>query len=250
MTFKTTKSRNHILAERGVFGPAGTFEKAVEAHCAELNAWYERDQAVKAQPELPKRPDFFDFAKEEDPASAFAAAGAAWAELRAKHLDPYPRPSAVVDVEASCRFDGEKFVPDYEVVNDDPTPEQVLRRKKDELIGKVKEAENAVIDKVRLPPGKQRLVNMVLAQINDADEKIAKDVLKNATEEEKANLNLADEIAQRRSPEHKKQIAEIEIRAKTIHLIELNAAMAMSDIEDLTIDNVDGYVIPSFEPEL
>lgn len=247
MTFQTTKSRNLILSERGMFGIAASFEDAVTQHCAELNAWHERDQAVKAQPELPKRPDYFDFAKEEDPAAAFAAAGAAWGELHKAHLDPYPRPNALVDVEAACRFDGEKFVEDYEVINDDPTPEQILRRKKDDLICKVQAAENVAIDKVRLPPGKQRLVNMVMAQITDADDTIARNILKNSTEEEKANLNLADEIAKRRSPEHKKQLEEIEQRTKTISNIELQAALAMSEIEDLTTDNVDGYALPTFE---
>jgi hypothetical protein len=247
MTFKTTKSRNLILSDRGLFGTAATFEQAVTNHCAELNAWHERQEAVKAQPELPKRPDYFDFAKEEDPAAAFNAAGIAWAELRAKHLDPYPRPSAVVDVEAACRFDGEKFVSDYEVINDDPTAEQILRAKKDNLIAQVQIAENSAIDKTRLPPGKQRLVNMVLAQIADADDKIAKDIVSSATEEEKASLNLADEIAKRRSPEHTQQLAEVETREKRIHDIELQAAMALSDIEDLTTENVDGYVLPTFE---
>lgn len=139
-----------------------------------------------------------------------------------------PRPTADPLVEQSIkRVPGGKDKPDdyqadYEIVDDINTvPERSLDEKKrlwhDALIHAEVAAKNAVI-----PQRKVRLVNLAFS----------------------AALNVAEDV---RSDADKKTIADHQEMVKKMQDIELIAATAESEIEDLTDATVDNWKLPNFQ---
>jgi len=132
---------------------------------------------------------------------------------------------------------------DFELVDDGPTVDQVLRAKKDGLLALVYHAEQAAIAAV-VPIGRRRLLNMKEATIAIAhDKRVQADtdtILKSA----------AAAVGLRKPPKmpagDQKFVDEQSNRRQAIASIEESAAQAMHDIEDLTIETIDGYQIPDF----
>lgn len=130
---------------------------------------------------------------------------------------------------------------DFELVDDTPTADQVLRGKKDVLLALAYQAEQAAIAEV-VPVGKRRLLNMRETTIAIAhDKRVQADtegVLKSA----------AAAIGLRKPPKmpasDQKFVDEQNARRQAIASIEERAAQVMHEIEDLAIETVDGYQIP------
>lgn len=198
------------------------FGKLVDAYIHELQAWHEHDNQVKAQQPMRLQPQPDDHGEAEDPAFAFWKDFAAWQAEKLARYEPYPAPIAHPDIAAAVATnvgaDGKViYVPDFEIVNDDPTPEQILAAKKAFLLHAVSQAEAEAIGVILLPPGKRRQAEILEADIRAKDNQAAAET-----------QHLADQ----------------ESRRAKVEAIVRAAAQVMSDIEDLTADNIDTFELP------
>jgi hypothetical protein len=164
---------------------------------------------------------------------------------------PLQRPSTHPTVETAVN---ENDAADYEILDDGPTPAQVLAAKKSELMGRVSAAEQAAIAAV-VPPGKRRLFNLRENDIRNADAERAAKI----TEQQRGILasissaigvgnavDMAADVEQQRPADDTRHLEEQAERRRRIAEIERVAAQAHHDIEDLTIDTVDSFQIPVF----
>jgi hypothetical protein len=248
---KILKSALAELSRRGIIP---SFEEAIQRHIVELTAHAEHQQIVDKQGPLPRKPEWADYADATDPAAEFAAANFNYAKVRREYRDPYPRPTAHPWVDACVKFEDGKFAPDFEIVNDDPKPEDILRAKKDELLHNISDNEQVAVRIVQLPPGKQRLVDLISAEIATREARRAEALWKEAADNaggDPAKLPSYAEIEKKilaeRLPQHVDHLAGIESRAGRLAEIHRQAAKAMSTVEDLTLDNIDKFVIPTFD---
>jgi hypothetical protein len=222
----------HTILKSALAPPPATYADAVDAfgklvavYIAELKAWHDHDAIVRTQKPLRQQPKWKDFAKDKKTQAAlYLKDNTAWKAERLAHHDPYPKPIAHSDIMASVvttvAKDGTaSFAADFEVVNDDPTPAQVLQKKKDALLVAVQASQDAAVAKAQLPMGKR-----LLADLRERDIR-AKD-------------------AEAQSPDDVAYLKTQDARRSAVTSIIRNAAQAMSDIEDLTVDNVDSYQIP------
>jgi hypothetical protein len=291
------------------------FEDQVAQHVTELNFWAERERIVaeEAKTPFPARPAWEDFGRYDDPAMAYSIAIAEWEEKKLKRHDPIKRPQPNGHIESCVRKDGELFVADYEIINDDPTPDQVLQAKKAALIQAVTNMELQQIESIAPPVGKRRMINFRLgdiaaddenrmraiskqiADINDGlnklaqtigalmtkhnkfviDQRVLKEqpdapvVLEPFTDQDQIDLDeakrkieeghakvreLSEHIASpddfhaaNRPAEDHAFLLEQKQRKERAEAVMRKAAQAHSDIEDLTIDTVDAFEIPTFE---
>jgi hypothetical protein len=256
------------------------FPAIVEAYITELTAWNEQEARVAAHDKpVVKRPIWKEFAKSKEPIADFRKAQCEYEQDRLTRPKSYPAPVAPQFVMDSVRKDGAKLVSDFRIDDDDPTADQILRSKKNILLNEIANAESAALETVA-PPGKRRLFQMqhkaVMAKLTDAQLTLQKDAWdainagqarfeelssrqRSATEEaEFATIKASrDGLAQQLKTvkteadkclhdEDRKVLAEADKRNQAIADIEAKAAQAMSDIEDLTPENVDQFEIPVF----
>ena len=171
-----------------------------------------------------------------------------------KH-EPYQRPIASDLVDAAVDEDGK---PDYVIVDDGPTAEQILNSKKAALFGEVLRAEAAAAELV-VPTAKRRLFNLQESAIYAADEKIAADLKKKkkgriakvwdaalGKDVDAIAVEAADLRAQRPAKDNAHLDAQAERREK-INKLAMISAQAIADIQDLTADNVDDWKLPNFD---
>jgi hypothetical protein len=105
------------------------FGQLVDIFIRDLQAWRAHDAKVRSQAPLRPAPKPEEYTAEEDPATAFWKATAAWQAEKLARYEPYPPPIAHPHVLAAVKpvfgADGKiAHVPNFEVVNDDPTPER------------------------------------------------------------------------------------------------------------------------------
>jgi hypothetical protein len=272
MTHKILKSS--LLPYPGSLDDARNgLSSLVERFLAELRTWHDHDLKAKALVDttLRAKPEWRDFHKapvlthDMTDAQKNAAlikanttatekwmkATAAWQqEMLARH-EPYPRPTVHPDIEASVKTvinaDGSiTYEPDYEIENDDPTPDQVLASKKSALIHKITVAENAALDLSQLPVGKRRAANLKENDIVSADGEIRKDIAKGLSPADALKVDFDAEVVKRRDPKDTQHLADQKARRDAVDAIMRKGAQAMSDVEDLTLDNIDNYQAPDF----
>jgi hypothetical protein len=293
----------HTLLKSALAPPPATYADAVAAfgklvavYIAELKAWHDHDAIVKTQPPLRAQPKWHDYAKHKDQGALYLNDNAAWKAEKLAHHDPYPKPVAHADIVASVATtianDGTTtFAADFEVVNDDPTPADILASKKSSLLLQVTQAQDAAQAAALLPIGKRRAADIRENDIRANDAKVASDFLKNRSDDQKAAFAAASaaystaytewtaactaarardpkaelpaqpappaapatedvvslvaaQVTASRSPADAQHLHDQESRRAKIDSIARAAAQAMSDIEDLTVDNVDAYKIP------
>lgn len=120
----------------------------------------------------------------------------------------------------------------YEIVDDS---QQLLERRKLALIAQVAEAQQAVVDKI-VPRGKRHLYNLREEEIRQAA----------------APRGLTGKVAQaigfgsQLSDADSQFLEDQKSRSDRIAIVGRTAAQAMHDIEDLTIETVDGWTAPVF----
>jgi hypothetical protein len=270
MTHKILKSS--ILPYPGTLTDAQkAFAALVDAHIAELSTWHGHDVKARAEPPKRAKPEWRDFHKppvvtagltNADKTAAHLHANKAatnrWAkahtdwqkEMMARH-EPYPRPAVHPDVDAAVKTtvnsDGSTtFSSDFEIVNDDPTPDAVLAEKKLALLQKIAEVETAALDRVQLPLGRRRLANMQETAIRNADLALWATITKGMAPEDIEKLDVDAALAKARDPVDTQHLADQESRRQAVDAIMQKGAQAMSDVEDLTLDNVDNYQVPDF----
>lgn len=170
-----------------------------------------------------------------------------------KHV-AYPRPIAHVLVDEAVDENGN---PDYEIVDDGPTAEQIVAFKKGQLFNAVIEAERAASE-IIVPFAKRRLFNLREASIRNEDGRRALDLSKKkgrlskmwdaalGKEVEVSGVNPADIRELRSDDENEFLDAQDERRAR-LAALELESAQALADIQDLTADDIDSWKIPDFK---
>jgi hypothetical protein len=231
-------------------------QKVMDSYAAELTAWHGHHEAIRTQAALPPRPEWHDFKGSTKPGDDYQRVLQEWAQKCVTHRDPYPLPNAFPDVELSMVWDDKqkKFVGDFEIVDDDPTPDEILRGQKDALLIAITKAEHEAKSKVQLPLGKQRLANLREGAIRAADKerlsarKGPSLPMPIPTPMPVMSAGSAQEYIDRtRHPDDTKHLADQQSRREKVAAIELAAAQAMSAVEDLTADNIGSFEIPSFD---
>jgi hypothetical protein len=161
----------------------------------------------------------------------------------------YPRPRAYSWVEHAV---DEKDEVNFEIVDDGPMAEERLAARKAELFNAVSIAENKAIDAV-VPPAKRRFFNLREAAIREADRtKYASLWASNAGLVKKitGSAMTADQIAARVESERPADdttfLREQKERTDRLAAIQLAAARAHHDIEDLTAETIGSWKLPTF----
>lgn len=182
--------------------------------------------------------------------------------------EPYPAPQASPQIVSAIEPDGDSYVSNFVVFNDDPAPELVLRAKKNALLVRATQLEADAVVAV-LAPGKRRLYSMRHADIAASDSKVRQKVAQEANEKILEKLSkipekkrsdpvvIADvyasgpneevleaEVASRRSPEDAQFVNEQDARTQRYDALGRHFAQVMHDIEDLTVENVDDWKFP------
>jgi hypothetical protein len=243
VTYKILKSTAGSIAD---------FEKKVAQHVVELKFWHDREKIVAQEAKAPlgDRPAWGDFKDSSDPATDYRKATAKWdADKLARH-DPVKRPSPHPAVENAVRQNGDDFVADYEIVNDDPTPDQILRGKKNALLSSISRIEQDAKERAMPAIGKRRMASLREMDIVVADEKIRQEIWSAIPEEDRPKFDLSTfpaEIEKRRHPADTQHLKDTASCKSRLSAIERAAAQAMSDVEDLTAENIDDFKIPSFQ---
>jgi hypothetical protein len=156
--------------------------------------------------------------------------------------------------ERVMRAVNENDIADFEIIDDSPSPEQILRYKKSRLLADVVEAENAAVSLI-VPAGKHRAFALRERGIMDSDAKVIAELMKAPTLLQKvaSTIGLGDpqpdihaEIVKRRPPEDTKFLSDQNDRRHSIQTIVHAATQMHSDIEDLTLDNIDAWKMPDF----
>ena len=217
MTFRINKS---ILVFAGIdpdkFGAdVALFSNELKQHRAHM-AIVEQEKAL---PELVE-PNYNNFRQHGDKAlGLFDEAVKGWHDEKSKRHQAYPAPHIPSPFSDALDEDGN---PCFEIVDDSAkVAELKCADRKEKLAGEVTQIENDLISKI-IPPGKRRAFALLESKIHSIDEKD-------------------------RSPDDATFIAEQAAAWSKIEKINQWAADLHSNIEDLTVDNVDGFEIPAFE---
>lgn len=231
----------NVLKSRIIQAGIDDFAATVANYASEVAHWREREQIIKNQVPLAPRPAWHEFSQHPDPATAYKAAIDKWDQERLLRVEPIPFPIAPPDVAASLNEGGQ---PDFEIINDDPTEDDILRAKKNELLQTVCNMELVAINKVLPPPGKRRSFELLEGDILKDEQDYVKSLVDadpNMKQDQiKAHINA------RRHPDHAKHLEYQKSCRNEVDRITRTAAEIMSQIEDLTIVNIDAYQIPSF----
>lgn len=214
----------------------GDFGVVVARHAEDLNAWHAHMVKTTTDPEY----------------------------------HPYPAPQAHPEVMAAIREAENGFVPDFEIVDDGPSPEMILRAKKNALAAMLHQIELDLTQTIS-PPGKRRLQthrendtrladaahrDRLLAQDHEKQEKhvgVLKKLKNLATGEGPAPRRALDDIMQevekKRSPDDTAFLQEQEERRQKIAAIDRHFAEQHHQVEDLTIETVDDWKPTPFAKE-
>lgn len=134
-----------------------------------------------------------------------------------------PRPTEIALVEAAVNEDDQV---DYEVVDDGPTPAQVLAGKKVAIIGLISRTEAAEVEKL-VPPAKVRLVEFRRADVAVADGEIIARAMRAVDDERGALLGL--------NARHQEEIAGaiqvVEDERRRLHELMVKLDAAASGVE-------------------
>lgn len=163
------------------------------------------------------------------------------------------RPSADPRV---MRCVNDSDVADFEIVDDRPSADDILMEKKNRLFSAVSGAEMKAIRSI-VQPGKQRRFALWQLDIEASDARkrveLKPSAVKKIAVSVAASVGLMDEIdteaevVKQRPPADTQFLQDQAIRQAKIETITRAAAQMHSDIEDLTLDNIDAWKMPEFK---
>src|ERR1700743_499942 len=158
MTHQISMSRVMALGSKNV-------QEDLDNYVEAIRTWAEHHKKVRedAEKPLPKEPKPEDFGHGDN--EAFEKAYQAWSlEMENRH-QAYPMDAHCEDFMRAVSIDDQLNVTtDYELVNDLPTPEELLRKKKDELITQIAAEESRRVSAV-IPPGRVRHQGQQIARV-------------------------------------------------------------------------------------
>jgi hypothetical protein len=182
---------------------ADEFHRLVEGHIGELKAWTAHMGRVRLWELHKQAVDRGEQVKRPAPVE--------------HHRYPPPRASPLIEasVKVDSVGDGQEvsYAPDYEIFDDGPSLEEILRQKKDALMPAVYEAERKEIHVV-IPFAKHRAAAI-------------------------RNIDLVGKTE--KTPEDDAEIVDYQVKMQQIEAITRKYAKILSDIEDLTPQNIDTY---------
>ena len=141
----------------------------------------------------------------------------------------------------------EHDVADFEIVDDRPEL-NILKTKKDKFFNDVSIAERSAMDRIT-PPGKVRIYFLREQDIRAADAAFIQKqsgLLKAASVAVGLTENIESAVEKQRTPSDTAFMADQAERRRKLGLIERAAAQMHSDIEDLTLENIDKWKMPDF----
>lgn len=257
MTYKLLKSQ---LGHRSLRyeDAVSSFGRLVNRYIVELKTWHDHNLICRSQDDMvpPLRPEWHDFEKSENAASEFNEAMQKWTEEATHWHTPYPEPEANEHIKAAVgtviNQDGTvSYHPDFEVIDDDPewpSDEEVLRTYQDDLLAELTRREADALAKLMPPVGKRRLIQKRYAAIQSEDNKRVHEALKKLLDSGVKPEDLPDinpkEMRSNEDSQFKDEQDEITKQCDSIQSI---TAQAMNDIEDLTLDNIGKFELPSFD---
>jgi hypothetical protein len=161
----------------------------------------------------------------------------------------YPRPRAQPLVERAVDENDEV---NFEIIDDGPTAAEKFASRKAALSNEVSIAENKAIDAV-VPAGKWRFFNLRESAIERADQVKAialhasnSGLLKKITGGAMTSDQIAAQIEAERPADDTAHLEAQKVRRMRIAAIQLAAAQAHHDIEDLTAETIGGWTLPIF----
>jgi hypothetical protein len=161
----------------------------------------------------------------------------------------YPRPRAHPLVESAVDENDEV---NFEIVDDGPTAEEKLASRKAELFYAVTVAENKAIDAV-IPLAKRRLFNLREAAILEADRAKSASLwasngglVKKITGAAMTAAQIAARVESERPADDTTFLRAQRERMDRVAAIQLIAAQAHHDIEDLTAETIGSWKLPTF----
>lgn len=164
------------------------------------------------------------------------------------------RPSADPWVMQAVNENGDA---DFEIVDDGPSNEQILKSKKSRLMIAVSEAEKDAVSLV-VPAGKHRLLTIREGDILAADHARRMDMAANykppsILKKISVAVGFSDpppdieaEVLKQRPQADVEFLSHRSDCSKKIEQINRAVAQMQSDIEDLTLDNIDAWKMPDF----
>lgn len=161
----------------------------------------------------------------------------------------HPRPSAHPLVERAVN---ENCEADFEIVDDGPTPDQVLEGKKNDLLNRVSVNEQVALASI-VPIARRRSFEIRENDIRNSDSKMAADLTPGLLKKAAVALgaaqpiDVAAEVAKRRPAADTKHLEEQDDRRRRCDVIIRASSQAMADIDGLTLETIDGWKIPDFK---
>lgn len=251
MTHRIFKSRLNI--------PEDQVKLRVNDHIRELEQWTENMRLYEEEQKTPpaEEPQRVQFDTDEEYTAAYVKHGETLVQRRQKYPPPSAHPEIDEAVSRSER-DGKKFFsPDYVVVDDLPpevSDNSELGRLKQVYLSRVAHAEQTAIHQL-IPPGKVRFHQLREHDILTQDLKRDNDILGQISEMEPEDKRLVGLKKSIQDPKRHERVRSKEntqflnwfsnIRSKQ-SVIQRRAAEMMSEIEDLTEDNVHSWTLGSF----
>lgn len=167
---------------------------------------------------------------------------------------PIDRPRAPIAIEAAVNENDEM---DYEIVDDGPSPEDLLALRKVQLLGAVTRAEQDARATV-MPFAKERLFNFLEADIRAKDARVVTSMMEKnlgvfrvaakavGLGKKIEPQDIAAAVNAKRTEPEQQHLADMKARRVKMAAIERRAAQAHADVEDLTAETIDAFKIPDF----
>lgn len=164
-----------------------------------------------------------------------------------KHA-PYPRPRAHDLIESAVDENDEV---NFEIVNDDPTPEKVLALKKSKLSMQLGQAAQAAIDNIVSPARRQLKFERACQILQDDNARAANIQSQRSALFEKLKAAFRspsilplEEAMQERSKDDAAFMTQWATQKDQIAKIQQATLQAQVEIEDLTAANIDAWKLP------
>lgn len=230
-------------------------DAALQKQSNEVKEWLAQEARIKSfdgRP-LPPMPTWENYRGYDNPQAAFEEDMKKWEADRDSRPTKYPFPEsgpvqkALVDPETGD-------IRPYEVVDDTPKPEQILAMKKNALFARLAEVEAQEQQKA-FPLAKRRLAEILAREVMERDQNRVNDAVALLNKETANGEKLTRTAADISSPEFTKNgrneadrafADDYEIKTAKIKRIERWIAEVQCDIEDLTLDTIDAWVMPAY----
>jgi hypothetical protein len=216
-----------------------------------LQTWAEHHKRVRedAQKPLPREPKPEDFGNGDN--EGFEKAYQAWSEQMENIHQPYPMDTHCEDFMKAVSIDDQLNVTtDYQLVDDRPTPGDLLRQKKDVLINQIAGEENRRQSAILPPPGRVRHQLQQVLRVQSDDQRRRETFIKSLGDisampeeaQEEAQKKIASRALEEGRPDEDNKLYQAHHQQQAeCTAIREEASSLMNEVEDLTEENIDAW---------